>query len=161
LPGVSSCADRALGERADIGKRPTSFLDDKTRQVAIDRSLPVTTISSIVITLALVFYTIGVWSERLSGRLKVWHLVLFWLGLVCDTWGTGMMFEAAGGMTYDVHGLTGMLAIALMFIHAIWGTIVLARKDERWIVGFHRFSVIVWLLWLVPYLSPMFIALGE
>ncbi len=116
--------------------------------------------ASLIITLALVFYTIGVWSERISGRLKPWHLVFFWLGLACDTLGTGMMFEFAGGLTFDVHGLTGLLAIVLMFIHAIWATIVLVRKDEHWIQNFHKFSVLVWLIWLVPYFSPMFFALG-
>jgi uncharacterized repeat protein (TIGR03987 family) len=117
-------------------------------------------ISAIVITLALVFYSIGVWSERFAGKLKVWHLVFFWLGIVCDTWGTGMMFEWAGGMTFDVHGLTGLLAIILMFVHAVWATAVLVRKDERWINSFHRFSVAVWVIWLIPYLSPMFFAIG-
>ena len=116
--------------------------------------------ASLIITLALVFYTIGVWSERISGRLKPWHLVFFWLGLACDTLGTGMMFEFAGGLTFDVHGLTGLLAIVLMFIHAIWATVVLVRKDEHWIKNFHKFSVLVWLIWLVPYFSPMFFALG-
>ena len=116
--------------------------------------------ATIIITLALVFYSIGVWSERFAGRLKWWHLIFFWLGLVCDTWGTGLMFEMAGGMTLDIHVVTGLLAIILMFIHAIWATIVLLRKDERWISGFHRFSVTVWLIWLVPYLSPMFLAIG-
>jgi uncharacterized repeat protein (TIGR03987 family) len=116
--------------------------------------------ASIIITLALVFYTIGVWSERISGRLKPWHLVFFWLGLVCDTWGTGMMFEFAGGLTFDFHGLTGLLAIVLMLAHALWATVVLLRKDERWITNFHKFSVAVWLIWLVPYLSPLFIAMG-
>jgi uncharacterized repeat protein (TIGR03987 family) len=115
---------------------------------------------SIVITLALVCYSIGVWSERISGRLRAWHLVFFWFGLAFDTWGTGMMMEQAGTLTFDVHGVTGMIAIALMLVHAVWATIVLARKDERWIIGFHRLSVAVWLIWLVPYLSPMFFALG-
>jgi uncharacterized repeat protein (TIGR03987 family) len=119
-----------------------------------------TTTSTIIITLALVFYSIGVWGERISGSLKIWHLVFFWLGFVCDTWGTGLMFEMAGGMTFDVHGLTGLLAIILMLVHAIWATIVLVRKDERWINKFHKFSVVVWLIWLVPYLSPMIIGLG-
>lgn len=109
----------------------------------------------IIISLALVFYSIGVWSERFAGRLKTWHLVFFWLGLICDTWGTGLMLEMAGGLTYDLHGLTGLLAIILMFIHAVWATIVLLRKDERLIVSFHKFSVVVWLIWLIPYLSPM------
>jgi len=114
----------------------------------------------IIITLALIFYSIGVWSERFQGRLKAWHLVFFWLGLVCDTWGTGLMIEMAGGLTADVHGITGVIAIVLMLIHAIWATIVLARKDERWIMDFHKFSVVVWFIWLIPYFSPMFLQIG-
>jgi uncharacterized repeat protein (TIGR03987 family) len=63
-------------------------------------------------------------------------------------------------MKFDLHGSTGLLAIILMFIHAVWATIVLLREDERWITSFHRFSVTVWLIWLVPFFSPMFFALG-
>lgn len=115
--------------------------------------------STIIITLALIFYSIGVWSERFSGRLKPWHLAFFWLGLVCDTWGTGLMLEMAGGLTFDIHGLTGLLAIVLMLIHAVWATAVLLKKDEQRIRTFHRFSVAVWAIWLVPYFSPMFFAM--
>jgi len=113
------------------------------------------TVPMIIISLALAFYSIGVWSERFAGRLKAWHLVFFWLGLVCDTWGTGLMLEMAGGLTYDLHGLTGLLAIVLMFIHAVWATIVLIKKNEKLIVNFHKFSVVVWAIWLIPYFSPM------
>jgi uncharacterized repeat protein (TIGR03987 family) len=113
----------------------------------------------IVINLALLFYSIGVWSERLQGRLKIWHTAFFWLGLVCDTWGTGMMFDFVGGMSYDIHGISGLLAILLMFVHAIWATLVLVRKDEKMIVSFHRFSIFVWLVWLIPYFSPMVVGM--
>jgi uncharacterized repeat protein (TIGR03987 family) len=113
------------------------------------------TIPFVVINLALVFYSIGVWSERFSGRLKPWHTGFFWFGIVCDTWGTGLMFEMVGGLTYDVHGLSGLLAILLMFVHAIWATAVLIRKDEVMIANFHKFSVFVWFVWLIPYFSPM------
>jgi uncharacterized repeat protein (TIGR03987 family) len=110
---------------------------------------------TIIITLALVFYSIGVWSERIAGRLKPWHLAFFWLGFVCDTWGTGMMLEMAGGLTFDLHGISGLIAILLMLVHAIWATVVLIRKDEKVITNFHKFSVLVWLIWLIPYFSPM------
>lgn len=106
---------------------------------------------------ALLFYTVGVWSERIQGRLKIWHLVLFICGLICDTWGTGMMFDVAGGMRFDLHGISGLLAIILMFVHALWALIVLIRKDEKAIKQFHKFSIIVWIIWLIPYFSPMFI----
>jgi uncharacterized repeat protein (TIGR03987 family) len=110
-------------------------------------------LGTVFITLALVFYTIGVWSERLAGRLRAWHLVFFWLGLACDTAGTAIMMEYAGGLTADLHGVTGVAAILLMIVHAVWATVVLARRDERAILNFHRFSVAVWAIWLVPYFS--------
>jgi uncharacterized repeat protein (TIGR03987 family) len=116
--------------------------------------------ASIIMAAALVFYSIGVWSERISGQLKPWHLIFFVLGLICDTWGTGMMFEMVGGMTFDVHGITGVIAIVLMLIHAVWAFIVLIKKDEKAINNFHKFSVAVWLIWLIPYFSPMFFAMA-
>ena len=66
-----------------------------------------------------------------------------------------MMFEYVGGMTYDIHGITGLAAILLMLVHAVWALIVLVRKDENAIQNFHKFSVIVWAIWLIPYFSPM------
>ncbi len=113
------------------------------------------TLPLVVINLALVFYSIGVWSERIAGRLKPWHLAFFGLGLVCDTWGTGLMFDMVGGLTYDLHGLSGVLAIVLMFVHAAWAAAVLWKKDERLITSFHKFSIAVWVIWLIPYSSPM------
>ena len=47
-----------------------------------------------------------------------------------------------------------------MAVHAVWALVVLLRKDENAIRNFHRFSVAVWVIWLVPYLSPMFFAIG-
>lgn len=111
--------------------------------------------ATIIISLALLFYSIGVWAESFQKRLKIWHTVFFWLGLVFDTWGTGLMLEFAGGLTFDIHGISGLLAIILMLVHAIWATTVLVKKDEKLIVNFHKFSVLVWLIWLIPYFSPM------
>jgi uncharacterized repeat protein (TIGR03987 family) len=119
------------------------------------------TVPMIIISLALIFYSIGVWSERIQGKLKPWHLVFFWMGLVCDTWGTGLMIEMAGGLTFEFHGVTGVFAIVLMMIHAFWASVVLIRKDEKMIRNFHKFSLVVWFIWLVPYLSPMVINLPE
>ena len=120
---------------------------------------PTTVLPIIIITLALLFYTIGVWAERLQGRLKLWHLVFFWLGLVADTWGTGLMIDLAGGLTADIHGVTGVIAIVLMLVHAVWASIVLLRRDEKAIRRFHRFSLLVWLIWLIPYSSPMLLGM--
>ncbi len=111
---------------------------------------------TIIISLALLFYSVGVWSERIVGRLEPWHLGFFIAGLICDTWGTGLMFKLAGGMVFDIHGISGLAAILLMLVHAGWAFAVLQKKDEKAILNFHKFSVMVWLIWLIPYFSPMF-----
>ena len=116
--------------------------------------------ASLIMGAALVFYTIGVWAEKIQGELKWWHFVFFVLGLICDTVGTGMMFDYVGGMTYDVHGVTGLIAILLMLVHAVWALLVLLKKDEKAIKEFHKFSIFVWLIWLIPYFSPMFFSMA-
>lgn len=107
---------------------------------------------------ALTLYSIGVWSERLAHRLRPWHLVFFWCGLVCDVIGTDAMRRLVGGLQLNVHGATGAAALLLMFGHAVWATRVLVKNDQRAIAAFHRVSVFVWTVWLVPFLSGVAMA---
>jgi len=111
--------------------------------------------ATIIMTIALLFYTIGVWSEKFQGKLTYKHLLFFSLGLLCDTWGTGIMFGISEGISLNFHGIAGLVAIVLMFLHAIWATVVLLQNQEGKLKQFHRYSIMVWLLWLVPYLSPV------
>jgi uncharacterized repeat protein (TIGR03987 family) len=111
----------------------------------------------ISITLALIFYTVGVWSEKKQGELKKWHLIIFWIGLVFDTLGTTIMGKIAGsGFGINFHSVTGLLAILLMLFHALWATVVLKKNDEKAKASFHKFSIVVWAIWLIPFLSGMF-----
>lgn len=115
---------------------------------------PLVMAASTAITLALVFYTIGVFGEARAGSLQKEHLILFWIGLACDTTGTTIMTSIARsshGAGSPLHAITGALAIVLMLFHAVWATFVLLRGDEKSREGFHKLSVGVWLIWLVPY----------
>ena len=102
------------------------------------------------------------WGLKRAHRRSLERLAFdFFLGgFVFDTTGTGIMLEMAGGITLDIHGLTGLIAILLMLVHSIWATMVLIRKDERAIINFHKFSLVVWLIWLVPYFSGFFLSMG-
>lgn len=112
----------------------------------------------VFMNLALLFYTVGVWGEKLGGKLKSWHLVLFYIGLVCDTTGTLVMeaiAKSSGRLVSGdyIHGITGVIAIVLMIIHALWATYVLVKKNDEVIMKFHKFSIVVWGIWLIPFLS--------
>ena len=58
-------------------------------------------------------------------------------------------------LTALFHGATGALAIALMILHAVWATVVLVRGSEKSKAGFHKFSIVVWSIWLIPYFVGM------
>jgi uncharacterized repeat protein (TIGR03987 family) len=119
------------------------------------------TVASILITLALVFYSLGVWSERLARYLKPWHVAAFWTGFLFDVSGTWTMHQLALG-PFDLtapHTLTGQIALFLMFTHAVWATYVSLKGSESTRSGFHRFSLIVWLIWLIPYFGGMYMGM--
>ncbi len=114
----------------------------------------------VIITLALVLYSVGIWGERLQGILKPWHAVLFGLGLAADATGTVLMTRIAAGRRTEgveasglssVMAVSGTVAIVLMAVHLVWAVVVLLRNRERELLTFHRFSIAVWALWLIPY----------
>ncbi|WP_017416866.1 MULTISPECIES: HsmA family protein [Clostridium] len=116
----------------------------------------------ISINLAFLFYTIGVWSEKKQGSLKKWHLVVFWCGLVFDTLGTTIMSKIAGvGFGINFHSITGFFAIVLMLFHAGWATVVLKKNDDKAKMSFHKFSIIVWLIWLIPFISGAIVGMSK
>ncbi|UTW66554.1 TIGR03987 family protein [bacterium SCSIO 12643] len=109
----------------------------------------------IYFTLALIFYSIGVWSERLQKTLKPWHLLFFWLGLIADTLGTIYVKQQVGILIFNLHTLTGMLGLMFMIIHAIWATTIIIKKDPNKLYTFHKFSLLVWFIWLIPYFTGL------
>lgn len=113
----------------------------------------------IAITAALIFYTCGVFSERKKGLSKI-NLTLFWCGLACDTAGTSAMSNIAGRGGNPLHAVTGAAAIALMCVHAVWATVTLVKGSPGQKAKFHRFSIAVWAIWLVSYISGMFMGMG-
>ena len=118
-------------------------------------------LSTILITLALVFYSLGIWAERIAKILKAWHVVTFWIGFSFDLAGTTLMHIMAKGhfSLLDFHTLTGQLALWLMLAHAIWATRVVKKGSEDQRRKFHRYSVFVWLIWLIPYLGGAYIGM--
>ncbi|HOQ53400.1 MAG TPA: HsmA family protein [Micropruina sp.] len=115
----------------------------------------------VIITLALVFYTVGVWGERVQGTLKPWHAGMFALGLACDATGTWLMTQIAAerrgegiqpGALSAWMAVSGTIAIILMAVHLMWAVVVLVRNREREKLTFHTFSLAVWVVWLASYI---------
>jgi uncharacterized repeat protein (TIGR03987 family) len=119
--------------------------------------------SASLITLALIFYSIGIWAERIARYLKKWHVIFFWLGLIFDVLGTYTMHRIATKPfnILEPHTMTGQVAIWLMLIHAVWATYVIYKGSEKAQREFHRYSLVVWMIWLVPYIGGMFLGMHK
>ncbi|WES65714.1 HsmA family protein [Microbacter sp. GSS18] len=114
----------------------------------------------VIITLALVLYSIGVWGVRVQHALHWWHVAFFALGLAADMIGTYLMTQIAAERRANGDDVTwlnafmnvsGTLAILLMAIHLVWAVVVLIRGREKEKSCFRRWSVLVWIVWLIPY----------
>ncbi|MDO4246641.1 MAG: HsmA family protein [Deinococcus sp.] len=123
---------------------------------------PMLTIAIVAMTTALISYTIGVWGEKRAGTIEPVHLAAFWFGLICDTAGTEMMRRIAesGGTPggFGLHAILGALALVLMAIHAVWATVTYLKQNPTTLQTFHRFSLSVWGLWLLPYVGGLILA---
>lgn len=118
--------------------------------------------ASVAISLALFFYTWGVFGERRRGTLNLKYVLLFWIGLACDTTGTLTMSNIASQSATSglgIHAITGMVAIVLMLVHALWATFTYKRGSQQARRRFHTFSTVVWLAWLVPYIIGMLVGI--
>ena len=127
-------------------------------------------LSIVLITLALVFYTIGVWSERIQGELKWWQVGAFALGFAADTSGTLLMSAIARSdgpsglegspILAQLMAVSGVVALVLMGLHLAWAVVVMIRNKPAERKSFHKFSLVVWTSWLVPYFTGAIAAMA-
>lgn len=117
----------------------------------------------VVITSALIFYTIGVWSERIQKGLRLWHVIFFLLGITADVVGTSLM-EHIARLTdahNNLHAITGFTAVVLMLIHAFWALVTYFKGSPKAKRNFSRFSIVVWIIWLIPYCIGVYIGMSH
>lgn len=151
---LRSSSDR--GTAADAG----AFDPGRLHARRDDRGVPLLPTAIVLITAALVLYSLGVWAERIRQQLRWWHAACFAAGLACDASGTLVMTRLAAledsptsNPFLAVMAVTGAIAIILMAVHLVWAVLVLLHGGERARHRFHRLSFGVWLIWLVPYLT--------
>jgi uncharacterized repeat protein (TIGR03987 family) len=114
-------------------------------------------ISVVLITLALLLYSCAVWLNWRRRTLSAGVLLLFWGAVLCDAAATRLMGARIETIRWDLHTITGYLALALMAALALWGTLALVRRREDWLAAFHRVALPIWVLWVGSYLTGVYL----
>lgn len=117
--------------------------------------------ATILFSIALVLYTIAIWSERLSRQLKKWHVLVFFAGVVTDFIATWITIEFIGAIVFTPHALFGFAALILMVLHFLWALMVLAHNNQQMVDLFHKFGLFVWGVWLISYLTGFILGMNK
>ncbi len=114
---------------------------------------PLLLIGVVLFTIAMVFYTWGVFSERKAHRLMPKHVKLFACGVAVDSVATVLTYVVIGGLVFTPHAIMGFISLSLMAIHFVWAIFALRAGKEKTLTNFHKLSLFVWTIWMISYLS--------
>ncbi len=122
---------------------------------------PLLIISVVLFSIAMVFYTWGVWSERKQKYLMPKHVKLFACGVAADCLATLLSSIVIGGVVWTPHAIMGFVSLGLMAVHFVWSVIAIRQNKPDTLRRFHRLSLLVWSVWMVSYLSGFVLGLGK
>lgn len=112
----------------------------------------------IVVTCALVSYSIAVITEQRKSSITKFVLIFLTLGVTLDITSTILMIMGSSGITY--HGFIGWSALLVMLIDAIliwryW----LKNKSATVSRGLNLYTRYAYVWWVVAYIAGAFIAM--
>jgi len=114
----------------------------------------ITLIATSIVTLALIFYTIGIISEQIKKELTRKVLAFVTLGIIFDISATTLMIIGSANSPFTVHGLLGYSSLTLMMID-----VVLLWRHKK-VHGFgnvssglHIYSRMAYTWWVLAYIT--------
>jgi len=114
----------------------------------------------VVVTFALIFYSIGVITEQRKTSVSRRVLVFLTAGITCDVSSTALMIIGSSNIPFTVHGVLGYSALTLMLIDTIliWSHWVKNRQDtvSRSLSVYTR---IAYGWWVIAYIAGAIIAM--
>jgi len=116
---------------------------------------PILMIGSTVVTLALIFYCIGIITEQRRKLINKKVLTFLTMGLICDITATACMIIGSTNSPFTFHGLIGYIALLAMTIE----TVIAYRFSfqngyEKTVTkGIHLYSRFALILWIAVYIT--------
>lgn len=107
----------------------------------------------LIFIVALLLYSLSIWSHKITGKLSSWIMCVFGAGLATDILGTVLLcVMSANGWKFTIHTISGLFSLLIMVVHFTWAlcAIKIGGDFESY---FNRFSVSAWILWLIAFVS--------
>ncbi|MFC2151597.1 hypothetical protein ACFLSE_03645 [Bacteroidota bacterium] len=112
-------------------------------------------IGAIIVTLALISYSIGVITEQKNHKVVKNVLLFITLGVILDITATTCMIIGSSNTPFTLHGFLGYSALLAMLIDAILIWKFYKKNDSNTDVPktLHRYTLLAYLWWVVAYIT--------
>ena len=74
-----------------------------------------------------------------------------------DALATRFMGARVETIRWDLHTISGYLALALMAGLTLYGTAALLQKREAWLTRFPRLAIPIWVIWFASYITGVWL----
>ena len=112
-------------------------------------------IGAVIVTLALISYSIGVITEQRKRKLVKAVLVFISVGIILDITATICMIIGSTNSPFTIHGFLGYSALVAMLIDVIliWKFFAKNLSGTKVPKQLHRYTLYAYLWWVVAYIT--------
>jgi len=116
----------------------------------------------IVVTFALLFYSIAIVTEQRKSSISRRVLLFLMAGVCCDVTSTALMIIGSGNIPITIHGFLGYTALLAMLIDTvlIWRFWTKNRSVNKVPRGLHIYTRIAYSWWVIAYIAGAIISIG-
>ena len=110
---------------------------------------------SVIVTLALIAYTVAIVSEQRKGIISPIVLVFLTLGITLDVTATILMIAGSPNSPFTFHGVIGYTALTVMLIETIiiWRSYLKNGINSKVNRIAHLYSRYAYLWWVIVYIT--------
>ncbi|RPH31445.1 MAG: hypothetical protein EHM93_13590 [Bacteroidales bacterium] len=112
-------------------------------------------IGALIVTLALISYSIAVFGERKKRHITKSILSFLTIGIILDITATICMIIGSTNSPFTIHGLLGYSALTLMLIDTIviWKFYKSHGFKFEVPMGLHKYTLIAYSWWVIAYIT--------
>jgi uncharacterized repeat protein (TIGR03987 family) len=116
---------------------------------------PILIAGTMIVNLALISYTLFIFSERRTKRTGKRVLTFLTLGVILDITATICMITGSSNSPFTLHGILGYSALAGMLIDTflLWKSRLKNGLGSAISISLHNYSFIVYCWWIAAYIT--------
>jgi uncharacterized repeat protein (TIGR03987 family) len=116
---------------------------------------------AVIVTLALISYSIGILTEQRKKKLLPRVLIFITLGVILDVTATVFMILGSRNSPFTLHGFVGYSALIVMLIELLRIWQAYSRSGLNAVIprGLHLYSRFAYIWWVIAYITGSLIAM--